>query len=350
MRRGHRITLTAAASTVSLLVLAGPAAACGALLGADGTIELGRTTTLSAYTDGVQRYVTAFEFTGEGEEVGSIVPLPDVPTDVERGGDWTLQRLALEVTPPAREQLVVDVDDTVEAASAEVLLETEVDALDLTVLRGGADEVGRWASDNGFFLSPDAPEMLEFYADRSEIFLAATFDASRADDLDQQAGTSTPIMLTIPTDRPWVPLRILSLGAEDSQVVEADVFLLTDAEPQLLAGGDGLELDRSEPASRELLDDLRSDEGMDWLPRDMWLTYLRLDTPAGELDYDLAVSVDPEVRPTLADAGVLTAAAGPPVVPGEALARWPWALGLAGGGLVLGAALLPRWLGREGQA
>ena len=350
MRRGHRATLTAAVAVVSLLGLAGPAAACGALLGADGTIELGRTTTLSAYTDGVQRYVTAFEFTGEGEEVGSIVPLPDVPTDVERGGDWTLQRLALEVAPPVREELAFDVDDAAEAASAEVLLETEVDALDLTVLRGGADEVGRWASDNGFFLSPDAPEMLDFYAGRSEIFLAARFDASRADDLGQQVGTSTPIMLTIPTDRPWVPLRILSLGAEASQVVEADVFLLTDHEPQLLAGGDGLELDRSEPASRALLDDLRADEGMGWLPHDMWLTYLRLDTPAGDLDYDLAISTDPEVRPTLADAGVLTAASGPPVVPGDGPARWPWALGLAGGVLVIGAALLSRRARQEESA
>ena len=80
-----------------------PAAAdaCGGLIGENGTIELVRTTTLAAYSDGVERYVTAFEFTGEGESVGSIVPLPDVPTSVERGGDWTLQRLALEVAPPA---------------------------------------------------------------------------------------------------------------------------------------------------------------------------------------------------------------------------------------------------------
>ena len=70
-----------------------PAGACGGLVGENGTIELVRTTTLAAYHDGVERYVTSFEFTGEGEEVGSIVPLPDVPTDVERGGDWTLQRL-----------------------------------------------------------------------------------------------------------------------------------------------------------------------------------------------------------------------------------------------------------------
>ena len=57
------------------------AEACGGLVGENGTIELVRTTTLAAYHDGVERYVTSFEFTGEGEAVGSIVPLPDVPTD-----------------------------------------------------------------------------------------------------------------------------------------------------------------------------------------------------------------------------------------------------------------------------
>ena len=45
--------------------------------------------------------MTTFEFSGEGESVGSIVPLPDAPTEVTRAGDWTLQRLAQEVAPPA---------------------------------------------------------------------------------------------------------------------------------------------------------------------------------------------------------------------------------------------------------
>ena len=83
------------------LLIAGPVAACGGLIGENGTISLVRTTTLAAYHDGIERYVTSFEFTGEGAELGSIVPLPDVPTKVERGGDWTLQRLQQEVAPPA---------------------------------------------------------------------------------------------------------------------------------------------------------------------------------------------------------------------------------------------------------
>ena len=105
-------------------------------------------------------------------------------------------------------------------------------------------------------------------------------------------------MLTIPTDEPWVPLRILALGQGKAKVVDADVFLLTDERPTLRTGGDGLELQRSEPASRSLLDDLRSDKGMGWVPEHMWFTYLQVNAPAGALDYDLAVSTHAGVIPS----------------------------------------------------
>lgn len=338
-----RLTRRAGALTGGLLtVLATPALACGGLVGENGSIELVRTTTLSAYTDGVQRYVTAFEYSGEGGEVGSIVPLPDVPTDVVRGGDWTLQRLVQEVQPVDQVARFSEAGTAAAEDAAEVLIEAEIDALDITVLRGGADEVGRWAVDNGFFLTPDAPEMLDFYAERSEIFMAAKFDASRAANLGQESGDATPIMLTIPTDQPWVPLRILGLGAQDSDVIEADVFLLTDDQPQLLAGGPGLALERSEPASRSLLADLRSDEGMEWVPDDMWLTYLQLEAPAGDLDYDLGISTDPAVFPTLTDVGVDAPAATVPITPDGGLPTWPVAAGLGAAVVVLAMTALRR--------
>ncbi|HEV8299283.1 MAG TPA: DUF2330 domain-containing protein [Acidimicrobiales bacterium] len=280
---------------------AGPAAACGGLVGENGSIQLVRTSTLAAYHDGVERYVTSFAFVGEGKELGSIVPLPDVPTAVERGGDWTLQRLAREVAPPKRTTQVLAAAAL--ADKAEVILETKIDALDITILRGGGDEVGRWALEHGFFLTPDAPEVLDFYAARSPIFMAARFDATRAKALGQQRGDGTPIMLTIPTDAPWVPLRILGLGLDDNKVIDADVFLLTDDKPQLLAGGPGLSLERSTAAGTSLLSDLRSDKGMEWVPQSMWLSYLRVATEARDLRYDLAVSTDHR-PPSLVDAGI----------------------------------------------
>src|SRR5215207_1619500 len=78
----------------------GPALACGGLIGRNGSVNLVRTTTLAGYHDGVEHYVTSFEFAGSGGAFGSIVPLPGIPTDVQRGGDWTLQRLVREVRPP----------------------------------------------------------------------------------------------------------------------------------------------------------------------------------------------------------------------------------------------------------
>ncbi|MEQ1787135.1 MAG: DUF2330 domain-containing protein [Acidimicrobiales bacterium] len=327
-RRTRRAAATLLASSAVLIAAAAPAGACGGLVGENGTIQLTKTSTLAAYHDGIERYVTSFEFTGTGESVGSIIPLPDIPTDVVRGGDWTLQRLAREVAPP-EDSAFRATGEALSAADggAEVILETQIDALDITVLKGGGDEVGIWARGNGFLLTPDAPEMLDFYGSRSQIFMAARFDAARAAELGQTAGDGTPIMLTIPTDAPWVPLRILSLGLEGEELVEADVFLLTDEEPDLLAGGPGLTLARSEAANDSLLVDLRSDVGMEWMPEDMWFTYLQVEASAGDLDYDLAISPDDRTLPTHADTGVPAPDARPVEAPGPPLPVWPMAAG-----------------------
>lgn len=332
-RRPLRVAAALAATTIAWVAAAGPAAACGGLVGENGTIQLTKTTTLAAFHNGVERYVTSFQFTGEGAEVGSIVPLPDVPSEVVRGGDWTLQRLIREVAPPLEKGAFAATASRSADQTAEVLLETTIDALDITVLRGGGDEVGRWARDNGFLLTPDAPEMLDFYASRSQVFMAARFDAARAGELGQQAGDGTPIMLTIPTDAPWVPLRILSLGLDGGRFVEADVFLLTDDEPALLAGGPGLSLERSEQADQLLLDDLRADKGMEWAPEDMWFTYLQVATEARNLDYDLAISAEEGTLPTLLDTGVDAPEA--LLVADEGRATWPAVAGAVVGVLAL---------------
>ena len=86
------------------------------------------------------------------------------------------------------ERQLVDAAPARPAGSAEVLQQTQVDALDITILRGGGDEVGKWAIDHGFLLTPDAPEVLDFYSHRSKIFMAARFDAARAADARPAVG------------------------------------------------------------------------------------------------------------------------------------------------------------------
>jgi hypothetical protein len=344
-RRRVRLVVTASLALVLLLVSAGPALACGGLVAPNGTVNLVRTTTLAAYHRGIEHYVTSFEFAGDGSgEVGSIVPLPGVPTRVVKGGDWTLQRLILETQPPVPQEALFAADAGVAARDAEVLLETQIDALDITVLRGGAVAVGTWAREHGFFLPPDAPEVLEFYAARSPIFMAARFDLARAEDQGVQRGEGTPIHVAIPTPNPWVPLRILALGRQPTELVEADVYLLTDTRPATLPqavrpNGDpeqrGLIQVVSDPASSSLLADLRSDRGMKWLPSEgMWLTQIRVRELARSLGHDLAIDASGFGQPDPVAAGFSRAAA-----VGTLGTSWPGMLlgALAGVGALIGA-------------
>ena len=326
---------------VVLVVGAGPALACGGLIGRNGAVNLERTTTLAAYKDGVEHYVTAFEFNGAGGEFGSIVPLPGVPTKVEKGGDWTLQRLQREVNPPAPE--AVRFADAAVAQKATVLIEASIDALDITVLEGGGKAVGDWAREHGFLLPPDSPEVLDFYARRSPIFMATRFNGERAAARGSAIGDGTPIHLTIPTPNPWVPLRILALGQQPDATVQADIFLLTEQRPALLPAGNngGFDLSRSEAASESLLTDLRTDKGMEWMPSSMWLSHLKIDTPARALKYDLAVDVSGN-SPSPRAAG-LPSALLPPAVSKTTL-NGPLVLSLfvASGILLIGAYLAGR--------
>jgi hypothetical protein len=328
----RRVPAAIAASLLLVGLTGASAAACGGLIGPNGAVNLLRTTTFAGYHQGVEHYVTAFQFAGGGGAFGSLTPLPGVPSNVEKGGDWTLQRLILETDPPP-----VFEDGVVFAApqraSAEVLMEVRIDALDITVLKGGADEVGQWAKDHGFRLPPDAPEVLDFYAQRSPIFLAAAFDADAAAERGQQIGDGTPVHVTIPTPNPWVPLRILSLGKSGQERVEADVYLMTDRVPAMLPAatvGTGMVLQHSQPASEGLLSDLRSDRGMEWVPDEAWLTKIRIDAAASELNYDLAVDASGQRTPSRVAAGL-----GVPDATSDATGP---ALALTSGVLLLGVA------------
>ena len=186
-------------------------------------------------------------------------------------------------------------------------MKVRIDALDVTVLRGGSAAVGTWATEHGFRLPPDAPEVLDFYAARSPIFLAAVFDADAAAARGQAVGDGTPVHITIPTSNPWVPLRILALGKTAAERVEADVYLLTDRTPTLLpvpTGDNGLGLGHSAPATQSLLDDLRSDKGMGWVPTSAWLSKVRIDASAPQLAFDLAIDATGAGAPSRIMAGL----------------------------------------------
>jgi len=276
-----RRLFTIVAALAALLVTAAPALACGGLIGPNGAVNLLRTTTFAGYHDGVEHYVTAFQFAGGGGAFGSIVPLPDVPTSVERGGDWTLQRLVRETDPPQ-----FRLEAAAAAGDAEVLLQTRIDALDITILRGGGAEVGKWATEHGFRLPPDAPEVLDFYADRSPIFMAASFDADAARERGQQVGDGTPVhLLPQPADN-------------------------------------GLTLDHSAAATDSLLADLRSDKGMGWIPASAWLSKVEINADAAQLKFDLAIDPTGTGAPSMVDAGLAGSGPPPSLPTGNLLVLW----------------------------
>ncbi len=314
-----RVGAALGAAALVIALSAAPAFACGGLIGPNGAVNLLRTTTLAAYHDGAEHYITSFEFAGGGGAFGSLTPLPGIPSSVEKGGDWTLQRLIRE-TNPVPEGVFLSAAGAAVRDSAEELMKVRIDALDVTVLRGGSAAVGQWATEHGFRLPPDAPEVLDFYAARSPIFLAAVFDADEAATRGQAVGDGTPVHITIPTDNPWVPLRILALGKTAAERVDADVYLLTDRRPALLPAptlANGLILDHSAPATVSLLDDLRSDRGMTWIPTKGWLSKVTIDAGARQLAFDLAIDASGAGAPSRVMAGLELP--GAPVAPDRTL-------------------------------
>lgn len=305
-----------------VLAVPGAALACGGLIAPGHAEVLRRATTLAAWYGGDEHYVTGFQFAGNARSFGYIVPLPGVPSRIEKGGDWTLERLQLEVNP-----VTLALTDAVAFARAvEVVQRVRVEALDITVVRGGGPDVAAWARRHGFDLTPDTEEVLGAYSSQGSVFALARFDALEAARRGLLEGQGTVIHFTIPTPAPWIPLRILALGKGGTEVVNADLFVLTPHRPSFAPELDGLlgmSVLRTAPADPGLLRDLRSDRGMGWLPPEgMWLTAMRLEAPAATLTYDLSI-----------DGG------GPPLAVPEAVpeapAPGPWVLGgLAGTALL----------------
>ncbi|HEU5287565.1 MAG TPA: hypothetical protein VFV20_04120, partial [Candidatus Limnocylindria bacterium] len=125
----RRLMVGAAALIAALLATTTPAAACAGLIGPNGAVNLLRTSTFAGYHDGVEHYVTAFQFAGGSGQFGSLVPLPGIPTDVIRGGDWTLQRLVRETTPVEKFGVFRSSLAQSAAADAVVLQQVRIDAL-----------------------------------------------------------------------------------------------------------------------------------------------------------------------------------------------------------------------------
>ncbi|CAN5229945.1 hypothetical protein BH20ACT24_BH20ACT24_14270 [soil metagenome] len=289
----RRLLSTLALAVALVVVVPAAAFACGGLIAPGHAEVLRRATTLAAWHDGVEHYVTGFQFAGSASSFGYIIPLPAEPTKIQKAGDWTLERLQLEVSPLEAGAVADTAFLGATAKQVIVLQRVKIEALDITVVKGGGPDVAEWAGRHGFDLTSDAPEVLGKYSSSGAIFALAKFDNEEAAKRGFVEGQGTVIHFTIPTDAPWVPLRILGLGKTTAEPIDADLFLLTEDRPSLaprLSGLPGWEYTADRSAGESLLSDLRSDRGMSWLPASgMWLTGLRLHAPAWTVAYDLSI-------------------------------------------------------------
>ncbi len=282
-----------------------PALACGALVAPNGSVRLARATTLVAWHDGVERYLSSFSYQGDFSNLGWIVPLPAVPMKIEEGGAWTLQRLERETHPV---QPTFGVEATASSDAATVLQQVKIEALNITVIRGSGSQVLNWATGNGFFLNDETRAHLLVYAKGSPIFLAAKYDTSAAKARNLLQGDGTPILITMKTQHIWVPLEVLAI---EGQQVQADLFLLTDqpvytsnvaamvgqsSVGSQVPGAPGFVLSFQEKLTSTLYHDLSTDRNMGWVRPDGWLTYLTLNAPEPTVTYDLGVSSQGVVR------------------------------------------------------
>src|SRR5262249_17126973 len=307
MRRFPRTLLPTALALGLLLSQALPALACGSLVAPNGAIRLARATTLVAWHDGVERYLTAFTYQGDVYDLGWILPLPAIPTTIEEGGAWTLQRLQRE-THPQPPKVFASTGASADTRSAQVIEQVQVEALDITVLKGSGQEVLEWCQQNRFILDDETRAHLVHYAQGSPIFLAAKYNTTRARARGQLQGDGAPVLITLPTKPLWVPVEVLAL---DGQRVQADLYLLTDqpvntsnvgalvgqsAVGTQVPGAPGFTLAFQEPMNEALYRDLSSDRNMSWVPRAAWLTYLSLDASEPQVTYDLGIPPSGVIR------------------------------------------------------
>jgi hypothetical protein len=297
----NKLVPAAAATLAVFLTQALPAAACGGLIAPNGAIRLERATTLVAWHDGVERYMTSFSYNGEASSFGWIVPLPAVPEKVEEGGGWTLQRLFRETHPQPAILALDFAAGRAQSASVEVLQQVQVRALDITVLRGSGQGVLDWAAGNGFAVDAETRAHVLQYAKGSPVFMAAKYNAGRAQKQRLIFGDGAPVLITMKIPHPWIPFEVLAAG----QQVQADLYMLSDKPVNTsewraligasgvgtaVPGAEGFTLEFQEKMTDSLYHDLSTDKNMGWVRSDSWLTYLSLNAPDSKVTYDMSVT------------------------------------------------------------
>ena len=196
--------------------------ACAGLIGSNGAVNLGRTTTLAAYHDGVEHYVTSFEFPGGGGEFGTLDPAarrPDqrrarrrldaaAPRPARRGRSWRSRRpTRLGRRACGRER----------RGAASRCASTRSTS---PCSRAAAPSWRRGLRSTASGSRPTRPRCSTSTPSAARSSSRPCSTATPRWSAARPLGDGTPVHLTIPTDNPWVPLRILGLGKQADDAVE----------------------------------------------------------------------------------------------------------------------------------
>jgi hypothetical protein len=296
--------------TLSMLALYSmPAAACGGPLSAGQNIHLQKSETLVAWHNGTEYYMTNFTYTtsGDPKNFGWVLPLPAEPQKIEAGDLKTFETLHYDSQRPTFSFNLFSRGNTAGApGGAQVLQQTRINSLDITIVKGNGSQIVEWATQNGFNVDEMTRAHLLQYAKASPIFMAAKYDLSSVTqeqkDKQLKGGVSTPVLLTIKTSQLWVPMELLAV---EGQYTSADFYLLTDqpvhasslnaklgisSEGSGIANAPGLTLNYQGQLSDGAYTSIKGQTNMGWVWPKSWLTYLSLSAPGEKVTYDVGIS------------------------------------------------------------
>ena len=282
----RRLAVTLPAALLGLLLAAAPTLACGGLIGPNGAVNLLRTTTFAGYHDGEEHYVTAFQFAGGGGSFGSITPLPGHP---ERGREG--RRLDAPAPHPRDRPRSTSSPPRPSARQRRPTLARG--AHEGPHRRPGRDRPPgrrRRHRRSGPRTTASASRPTPPRCSTSTRAAARSSSPRRSTPTRPRSGASSSATgprstsRSPPTTRgsrsgssPWAR-RARSASRPTCSCSPTRVPALLPAPD----GDHGMRLDHSAAATTSLLDDLRSDRGMEWIPSEAWLTKVAIDADAAE--------------------------------------------------------------------
>jgi hypothetical protein len=175
---------------------------------------------------GRETLILSVDYQGAVDEFGWVVPVPNRPK-ITLGPRDLFQRLA-EITKPTTVDQRVEVPDSGEMAGAappsvEEIEKVQVGPYDATVLAAAqSSALAAWLRQHGYVMPSGATDVLQGYVSEHWYYVAVRVKppgpAPRQNGREVPTGSLSPLRLEFDSPRLVYPLRMTSLGREDTDV------------------------------------------------------------------------------------------------------------------------------------